>query len=345
MVIGRGDGVIGGQEGLLSCLRQNGRCPTSFLALSRALSIDYSVVDRGFLSYAQTKHARVILGDPVSSPQSMQNVARAFATRSQTLGVPVAAVAVTEFAAPAFARAGYRGFVCGSEAVVDLATFDLSGPQRRGLRRSIRHATKAGVATQEVPSQSLNMDGWSREFDAITRDWLRTRRTDLLSFIVGEPFMPGWEECRYFIARTASRVEAFVTLYPVYRLSSFYVDIMRRRADSPGGTMDLLLSTVFSKLSREGVRCAYLGMVPGAIGPEVPPQRMTPILRWIFIHLDTLYPMRSEFFYKDKFASRWEPRYAFFYPRMGLRNMTAIAQVLWPNGLAGILRHKLTRGK
>ena len=51
--------------------------------------------------------------------------------------------------------------------------------------------------------------------------------------------------------------------------------------------------------------------------------------------------MRTEFFFKDKFATSWEPRFACFYPRRTLRGLLAVYKALWPDGVAGILRHKL----
>ncbi len=326
---------------LLPILRSYGRCPTSFLALGRDKALHWMPGGGGVLAFTSVGRVHVVLGDPIASCSEAPEILKDFGSRALRRNCRVAAVAVTEEGSKAYEAAGYKGTRCGAEPAVDLRNFSLEGGSRRNLRRSSRHAARAGVVVEELPRPVCSDTDLADEFHRITLDWVRGRKTGLLSFIVGEPFTPGWQESRIFVARTATRIEAFAILYPVYPTRAVYVDITRRRLDSPNGTMDLLLSEALLTVAQDGVRRAYLGMVPGVFSDTAFGDGPGAFLRSVFKLFGTLYPGRTEFFFKQKFAPRWEPRYLFFLPQPDLRCLLAICRVLWPEGAVGILRHKL----
>lgn len=294
----------------------------------------------GFVAYRRGRRADVILGDPVCPTPEAATLLRSFAERSRPR--TVAAVAVTEVGAPSYLEAGYEGFVAGAEAVVNLESFSLTNPRQKNVRRSARHAEKAGVAIEEIDADLLATNGFAEEFQRITSEWLRTRRTGLFSFIVGLPFMQGWDLCWHFVARSGRGIEAFVIIYPIFPTRAAYLDITRRRPDAPNGTMDLLLSTAFYRLRREGVSRVYLGMIPCASTEDDDRGALGLLMRLAFSGMDALYPMQTEYFFKRKFATRWEPRYAYFSPRLSLSGLHAIYRSLWPGGTSEILRHKIS---
>lgn len=329
----------GREEELLPLLRAHGRSPTSFLCLHPQTSIYRS--SRGCLAYRSTRFADVVLGEPITDPSRAGALLRDFARDARSRDQSVVAFPVTSEGLRAYRVAGFQPMECGSEAVTDLGRFRPDGPRRANVRRSARHASRAGVFVETIPPGSTDVIRLARDFHDITEDWLRSRKTGPLSFIVGEPVLPGFRECRYFLARTSGRVEAFAIFYPVYPERAVYMDITRRRRDSPNGTMDLLLSEAFRTLASESVRRAYLGMVPCVLSPEAPRTLESAIMRIAFRRLNGMYPMRTEFFFKDKFATSWERRFVCFHPRKSLRSMLAVYAALWPHGIPSILRHKL----
>ena len=336
---GPGDLLRGGsyrEEHVLPLLREHGRSPTSFLSLSPEKSIFRT--PRGCLAYRATRFGDVILGEPIAGPSDARPLLREFVARARRRTV---AVAVTPAGASVYEDAGFQMTECGSEAVTELTGFSLDDPRHRNARRSARHASRAGVFVQAIPPGSRDALRLAPDFAGITEDWLRSRKTGHLGFIVGDPFLPGFQECWYFLARTAVRIEGFAIFYPVYPERAVYMDITRRRTDAPNGTMDLLLTQAFRTLAMSGVRRAYLGIVPCVLSAEVPATIETALMRVAFQRLNGLYPMRTEHFFKDKLATGWEPRFAAFHPRRSLRGMLAVYQALWPDGAAGILRHKL----
>src|SRR2546428_3496593 len=324
------------EEQVLPLLREHGRSPTSFLSLHPEKSIFQTA--RGCLAYRATRFGNVVLGEPIAGPSDTRTLLREFVARSRRRTV---AVAITPAGVPVYEDAGFQTTECGSEAVTELAGFNADDPRHRNARRSARHASRAGVFVEAIAPGSRDVLRLAPDFAGITEDWLRSRKTGHLGFIVGDPFLPGFQECWYFLARTAERIEAFAMFYPVYPERAVYMDITRRRRDSQNGTMELLLTRAFRTLAESGVRRAYLGMVPCVLSGDVPATFETALMQVAFQRLNGLYPMRSEHFFKDKLATRWEPRFAAFHPRRGLRGMLAVYEVLWPDGVAGILRHKL----
>ncbi len=325
---------------LLPLLRANGRCPTSFLGLGPDMEAKFTREGTGFVAYRRGRRADVILGDPVCPTREAATLLRSFADRSRPR--TVAAVAVTEMGAASYREAGYQGLVAGAEAVVNLGSFSLTNPRQNNVRRSARHAEQAGVAVEEIDTNLLTTNGFAEEFQRITSEWLRTRRTGLFSFIVGSPFMTGWDLCWHFVARSSRGIEGFAIIYPIFPTRAAYLDITRRRPDAPNGTMDLLLSTAFRQLRQEEVSKVYLGMIPCAPTEGDDRGARGLLMRLAFSRMDALYPMQTEYFFKRKFATQWEPRYAFFSPRLSLSGLHAIYRSLWPGGTSEILRHKFS---
>ena len=73
------------------------------------------------------------------------------------------------------ARRGWRVANYGVEHCVDLQHFSLGGPDRRGLRRQVNAARRAGIVIEPVSSSS-----WP-EIESVTSQWLatRTRRQEI----------------------------------------------------------------------------------------------------------------------------------------------------------------------
>ncbi|MFQ5910208.1 MAG: phosphatidylglycerol lysyltransferase domain-containing protein [Thermoplasmata archaeon] len=338
----RDDMDEGRKERLLPLLRAHGRCPTSFLCLNPDLSIYRPAGAEGFLAYGSTSQANVILGEPISPPSEASDLLSTFVRFSADEGRDVVSMPVTEDGRHHYEEAEFEGLAFGSEAVVDLASLSLEGPRYRNLRHGVSHATRAGVTVGKLAAESLDRRTLAKEFQLISKDWLKSRKTGSLSFIVGKPFMPGYEACQHFVARTKRGLEAFAVFYPVYPSREVYLDLTRRRLDSPRGTMDLLLWKAFRHLSREGFRRVYMGMVPRSF-LEHPQDLRDRAMRAAFRYFDVLYPMTTERFFKSKFGPTWEPRFSLFHPRVNLRSILALFRLIWPGGIQSIVRHKLAR--
>ncbi|MFQ5911328.1 MAG: phosphatidylglycerol lysyltransferase domain-containing protein [Thermoplasmata archaeon] len=329
-------------ERLLPLLRAHGRCPTSFLCLNPDLTIYQAGGTEGFLAYGSTSQSNAILGEPVCPPSETSDLLRSFVGFSADEGSDVVSMPVTQEARPHYEESGFESLWVGSEAVVDLSSLSLEGPRYRNLRHGVGHAKRAGVTVDLLAGESLDRRTLAKEFQRISRDWLKSRKTGSLSFIVGKPFMPGYEACRHFVAKTERGLETFAVFYPIFPSHGAYLDLTRRRLDSPRGAMDLLLWKAFRRLSEEGFRRVYMGMVPRAPSEHSFDQRdkaMKAALRY----LDAIYPMTTERFFKSKFGPTWEPRFILFHPKVNLRGILALFRLIWPGGVPSIVRHKLAR--
>ncbi len=219
------------------------------------------------------------------------------------------------------ARAGLAAVQVGVEAVLDLPALDFSGNRFGTVRQMSSRARRRGVTVDwwhphaATPAARAELeDTWAC--------WLASRRPAWrMRLLVGTPALSTPWARRYLVARgPQGRVEGFLTVVPGAP-GAWGVDVMCRRPDAVGGTMELLIRRAVADLRAEGAATLSLGPVPMA-GVDDP--RTPWLLRTAF---DTLYRSRwgNQLFgfralhaFKRKFRPRWEPVYFAAAPTLGV---------------------------
>ena len=119
---------------------------------------------------------------------------------------------------------------------------------------------------------------------------------------------------------------------------------MRRRDDSPVGTMELLILRSLESFRDRGLKEASLNGIPLA-SVERPgddaaadDSRLRDALRWLYDHGGAVYEAKNLFRFKSKFAPRWEPMYL-VYPESANSITNAGARCV----IASILSEALSR--
>jgi lysylphosphatidylglycerol synthetase-like protein (DUF2156 family) len=141
---------------------------------------------------------------------------------------------------------------------------------------------------------------------------------------------------------------AFAIYNPIYTASSYYLDANRRHPEAPNGTMELLMHNSFKTLKSEGAQRVYLGLCPLAhLKDNVKENGLLRTLALLASYhlLRTVYPTKSEYFFKRKFWTRVEKRYLYYAPRLSIRMVYALFRAFCTQGLRGLLLHKLHTGK
>ncbi|MEM0492437.1 MAG: phosphatidylglycerol lysyltransferase domain-containing protein, partial [Candidatus Thermoplasmatota archaeon] len=136
----------------------------------------------------------------------------------------------------------------------------------------------------------------------------------------------------------------FISLYPIYASNSYYLDLTRRSIDSPRSTIDYLIVETLKKLKEEGADKIYIGFSPlSFIGSDdtINPKLIRESLVLFKPIFKFFYPAKSEFFFKDKFATDWEPNYICYYPRMSLRLLLSLIYTIYPGGIGGLILNKI----
>jgi lysylphosphatidylglycerol synthetase-like protein (DUF2156 family) len=236
-----------------------------------------------YLAYAARAGAAVVLGPGVGPAADLPSLYAEFRAESHRRGWRVGFYQVPQAMADEFGWG--HGYHIGSEAIIDLAGLSLEGPAMAKLRHEVSRAQRNGVTVTLVPDIAVTpQTRWAMR--NLTE--MRTQRRHLgeMGFSVGRgddtpaaPTMVG-------LAHDASgQLVAYVTWLSLPAARGVALDAMRRRADAPGGTMDLVLYRGLQHY-RALASWASLGLAPAG-GPSA----------------------CSLSAFKSKFRPVWEPRY------------------------------------
>lgn len=210
---------------------------------------------------------------------------------------------------------GWQVARIAQDCVLSLGTYDLTLPSRRGLRRKLRQAEKAGVRITKAAPLPI------AEMAALDTAW-QTTQGAARGGTMGR-----------FCAEYLSRQEVFLAYqhgtliaYASFHVdeTSYCLDLMRHAPDVPQGTMHLILQTAIAGAQAAGKQHVSLAAIPDM--PKWTAQ--TGPLRAHFTN-----PGLSQF--KRSFAPSLIPKYAAAPTRTGLALALAdiTTEVFWPRPL------------
>jgi phosphatidylglycerol lysyltransferase len=261
---------------------------------------------RAVVAYGEAGRFAVMLGDPIGPERDGLAVLRSFVQASEVADHRVAAYQVSERWTAPFSSLGFRLIRIGSEAIVDLDGFDVSGSRRANLRHAISRARRGGVRVEWFPKGPTDRR-LREELRAIDEEWRRSRRGPELAFTIH-----GFEAVHASATAVAfeadGRPSAFATFQPTAR-SGWVLDLMRRRRGTPGA-LEWCIAEAAMALAAGGARELSLGLAPLASRrPDGPiEERLIQAVAGSGL-VRRAYDVRGLEFFKDKFAPRWEARY------------------------------------
>jgi phosphatidylglycerol lysyltransferase len=327
----------------LSCLKKYGKNSLSYLSLYDDL-LSFRGAWDGFIAYQKRFHIHVILGDPIVSEESLPQALRDLKESCSSQKVPLCFFCCTNNAVAALKHEGFEGVYIGREAVVDLKKFHVSGKKRASIRSSIHHAERSRLTVEEYRYAVERSSKIENEINTLSREWIYLHGMTELTFAFGHVDFEHYNEIRYFICKQEGNIVGFVSYYPIYGNKSYYLDLTRRGLSSPRGTIDYLIAESFKTLKDEGVEKIYIGFAPLSF-IELDPQTNSRLVTNLFIlfkpFFQFFYPAKSEFFFKDKFATDWEPNYVFYYPRMSIRMLLSLIHTIYEGGIGALLLNKI----
>lgn len=99
----------------------------------------------GLVVYGLAGRTAVVLGDLIGPPESASAVMAKFLERCRKMDRVPVVYQPSAAGRSTLTSAGFRLFKVGEEALIDLSTFDTSGPRRANLRHTITRCRKDGV--------------------------------------------------------------------------------------------------------------------------------------------------------------------------------------------------------
>ncbi len=281
-------------------------------------SFFFSHSGEAFIAYQVGGHFALVLGDPVGPEDEIGPTIASFIEYCRERGWGVGFHQVGPQYLMHYLRLGLRRIKIGDEAIVDLTRFSLIGKGMKEFRNAVNRLGRNGVSMNRydapLPPELLI------QLRAVSNAWLsipghRERRFTLGRF--DEDYL------RSTTVHTAEdrdgRVIAFLNLVPSYRPGLATVDLMRRRPDTPNGTMDFLFARTFLELAARGYDQFSLGMVPfGDWQPGDYPNAEERAVRFLMRRAPWLFRADSLRRFKSKYAHMWEPRYDVYTTRLDL---------------------------
>jgi lysylphosphatidylglycerol synthetase-like protein (DUF2156 family) len=236
-----------------------------------------------YLAFAARAGAAVVLGPGVGPAADLPSLYAEFRVESHRRGWRVGFYQVAQAMADEFGWG--HGYRIGSEAILDLEGITLEGPVMAKLRHEVSRAHRNGVTVTLVADSAVTPQT-RRAMQSLGEMRTQRRHFGEKGFSVGRgddtPAVPTTVGLAH---DAAGELVAYVTWLSLPAARGVALDAMRRRADAPGGMMDLLL---YSGLQHYRIQASWasLGLAPAG-GPSA----------------CTL----SAF--KSKFRPVWEPRY------------------------------------
>jgi len=300
----------------------------------------------GYVAYARTRKTLVALTGPVCADGDVGEFIDGFKALGEDEGLRTAFFGVGEGNAEAYQERGYHRLQVARDSVLDLGSFTTQGNRMENVRRGYNRAKNEGLQAEEYRPLEERDHLLEEECHVISNEWLHSRGTPELEFVIGRL---DWDEPgdrRFFVARSERGLEAFLVMHPVYAKQGWYLDMSRRRSSSPNGTIDFLQVNAIETLKNEGARLLYLGMIPHIDAADELKgvggvQKWA--LRFIARHFDFFYPASSETFFKDKYRPAWEPLYMYTSAPATFGLFHDIFKLFLPGGTLGILKWKLGR--
>lgn len=188
-------------------------------------------------------------------------------------------------------RAGWCVVRIAQEAVLSPCNFDLSCRSRRGLRRKLRAAEKAGLTIETAETLPV------AEMARIDRAW-QARQGSARAGTMGRFDVDYLAGQQVFLARMEGRLVGFVSFHTTR--AEWCLDVMRFDG-APDGTMQALVHAAIDAARAAGVPRLSLAAVPD----HAPLRRrwLAPVAR----HVGDGAGLRQ---FKAGFGPRWQPLYA-----------------------------------
>ncbi len=213
--------------------------------------------------------------------------------------------------------AGLKILRIAHEAFVDVQTYSLAGGDNKGLRSTINSAKNHGLSAQfHSPPLSDELLGELRE---LSDGWLTSMHGGEKTFSLGAFEDDYIRNGAVMTVHENERLVAFANIVSCYHSTESTIDLMRRVADSPKGTMELLFVSLFEWAKAQGFQTFNLGPSPfSGVGEHSDDPTSEKAIHFIYEHIDQFYNFKGLHAFKEKFHPQWRPLYLSYDGAAGL---------------------------
>ncbi|SHI00945.1 DUF2156 domain-containing protein [Clostridium grantii] len=323
---------------VLELVNNYGQNPMSYLAIEKDKKYFFGNLSEGVIAYGLVKDVMVCCGDMICAEEEAPLFIKEFMSFCKRNKYSVIFINVTDKFLSLYNDLGFQSVKYGEDATFKLSEYNLAGGKIAKVRAAINHANKAGILVSEYkPLEHKDMK-IENEINEVSNEWLKSKKSGELSFMLGGVGLEEPLGRRYFFAKDANdKILGFVVFVPYDANKGYLADITRRRNDAPQGVLEKIIYDAFMIMKEEGVVWGNMGLVPLANLREENEKVKTVTLLFEFIYenLNNFYGFKPLYKAKEKYApTHWVPRYLVYNPKLITPQMAyAIVKIQNPKGI------------
>ncbi|AUG79091.1 hypothetical protein CFP65_4341 [Kitasatospora sp. MMS16-BH015] len=324
--------------------RHGVRDSLGYFALRRDKSVLFSPTGKAAISYRVISGVMLASGDPVGDVEAWPGAIKVFMAEARAHAWVPAVVGCSEVGGEVWTReAGLDALELGDEAIVDTATFSLSGRAMRNVRQMVKRIERNGYSCQVRRVGELELEEKRRIADAAAR-WRGTDTERGFSMALGRFGDPVDDGCVVVTAHkapeegepgyaTGDDLRAVLHFVP-WGPDGISLELMRRDRAADPGLNELLIVAALQEVPALGVKRVSLNfaMFRSALarGERIGAGPVLRAWRGLLVFLSRWFQIESLYKFNAKFQPEWEPRFLVYpatrdLPRIGFAVMQAEA--------------------
>lgn len=303
----------------------------SYLATEDDRQYFWSPGRRGVIAFVRWHGVLNVLGGLLAAPEHREELLEKFLefVRLNRLTINFFNIGRTE--KKLFRRHNFKINKCTEELIVRLEQVNWQGKTYEWLRRQENFCVRQRLRVEEI--DPLNSPETYREqivpeLEEVNREHLSdTLHGRELLFFEGRFDPNSLRRRRLFVTTNAGRTVAFVVCNPALGGDMWAIEIYRRRADAPRGTIPFTMLQIMRQLKDEGVPYVSLSCVPFLrCGPQIKNDdiRFQGACQFFWHGMNWLFDVRGIYHFKSRFRPDYREMYLATYPKMSIRSMYAM---------------------
>ncbi|MDQ6660813.1 MAG: phosphatidylglycerol lysyltransferase domain-containing protein [Chloroflexota bacterium] len=289
--------------------RMYGTNTISYFAVEAGKSFFFSNSGKSFISYVLEGNVAVVAGDPIGPEEEMLSVISQFISFCHEQDWTIVFWQVRDVYTELYRQAGMHLLKIGEDPVITTDTFTLVGKAMANVRTSARHAEKVGLHVVFYRGQVQDAKQLA-QMKQISHTWLASKGGSEMGFSMGRFDVHGDDEQVYALAVDVdNNVYGFVSFVPIYGRKGWGIDLMRRTASVPTGTMELLIVRSIEHLKAGGSEIVSLGLAPLSNIKHSDETFLEYGIDFLSNFVGDLSKKASLCNFKKKFQPGWESRY------------------------------------
>jgi phosphatidylglycerol lysyltransferase len=291
-------------------LKEYGRSAVDHFKIAYDKIIFLSENTDGFISYKIANGFAVVLEEPVCAEEDKLDILKEFENYCKKGGFNVVYYRVGEEGLYYYNAMGKRKMLIGQEAIMEVASFTLEGKDKKSLRNGLNSLQKKGVTISVFtpPHEDVLLS----ELETVSREWLADFNKKELTFSQGSFDKKELQTQDIIAVKNAENgVEAFLNIIPDYTPEECTYDMIRRRANAPGGAMDALIVELISYCKQKNYKYLNLGLIPLS-GFNEPNTAAEQIMKFASTRVGSFKQYQRLKNFKEKYATIWENKYLIY---------------------------------